>query len=248
MTDIFKQLAPRWRRVVRDYALTIWKQKDTPKTFEKFNTQAGLFALRYKRELQDYYKRKEINVYRGTIDGKVNDWLARQNATVDTLKVIALAKKDKLIGDEFAKLASQQGADVQKTLNKIYDVKAGENVYRAFSFGENFEARAEQIGEENAFELGREINEAVLSQDSELYLWENQHDNRVRETHKNAPKGLGGLVFLFSDPPTTITAGGVSHTGNPGTDWGCRCFADIAPKGAKPKRRYTVTEKKSKKR
>ena len=248
MTDIFKALAPRWRRVVRDYALTIWKQKDTPKTFEKFNTQAGLFALRYKRDLELYYKNKELNVYRGTIEGKVNDWLTRQSATVDTLKVIALAKKDKLIGDEFAKLASQQGADVQKTLNKIYDVKAGENVYRAFSFGENFEARAEQIGEENAFELGREINEAVLSENSDLYTWVNQHDNRVRESHKNAPRGLGGLVFLFSDPPTTIDIYGNRFTGNPGTPWGCRCIADTAPKGAKPKRHYTVTEKKPKKR
>lgn len=247
MTDIFKKLAPRWRRVVRDYALTIWRQKETPKTVERFNAQAGLFALRYKHELQLYYKQKELNVYRGTIDGKVNDWLARQNATIDTLKVIAAAKKDKLIGEEFAKLASQQGADVQKTLNRIYAVKAGENVYRAFSFGENFEARAEQIGEDNAFELGREINEAVLSQDSDMYLWRNQDDSRVRETHQDAPKGLGGLVFLFSDPPTTVDAYGRSHTGNAGTAWGCRCFADTAPKSAKPKRHFTVREK-SKKR
>lgn len=247
MTDIFKKLAPRWRRVVRDYALTIWKKKNTPKTLEKYNTQAGLFALKYKRELELYYDRKDIQVYRGTIEGKVNDWITRQNATVDTLRVIAMAKKEKLIGDEFAKLSSAQNPDVQKMLNKIYAVKKGENVYRAFSFGENFEARAEQIGEENAFELGRDINEAVLSEDNDRYLWRNQDDGRVRYTHDDAPKGFGGLVFLFSDPPTEISIYGAVHTGNPGTAWGCRCFADTAPTRAKAKRHYVVHEKKVKK-
>lgn len=246
MTDIFKRLAPRWKRVVRKYALDIWKKRDDKKSEHYFVTQAELFARRYAYDLREYYENKEIKIYRGTIDGKVNDWLARQRATQQTLQVIAAGKKDKLVAEEFAKLQKAQGEDVQKMLNRMFAARQGESVYRVFSFSENFKDRAEQIGEETAFELGSDINNAVLGDIGDAYLWQNQGDARVRYVHDDAPKGLGGLVFLFSDPPTTIDLYGNAHTGNCGTAWGCRCFAEKPPKGAKPKRHYTVREKKSK--
>jgi hypothetical protein len=248
MTDVFKRLAPRWKNVVRKYALKIWKNQDDEKADEFYQNQADLFARRYKYDLRKYYENKDIKIYRGTIDGKAQEWLHRQAATRESLKAIAEGKQNKLVADEFAKLAKSKSADAQKMLNRMYAAREGESVYRVFSFTENFEARAEQIGEETAFELGREINEAVMSNDSDRYLWQNQGDNRVRSTHEDAPEGLGGLVFLFNDPPTTIDAYGNVHTGNPGTAWGCRCFADEAPKGVKPKRGFTVKEKKRKKR
>ena len=221
MTDVFKRLAPKWRSVVRKYALDIWRKKDEEKADAYYETQAELFARRYKYDLRKYYEKKEIKIYRGTIDGKAQEWLHRQAATRESIKTLAEGKQEKLVADEFAKLAKSKSADTQKMLNRMFAAREGESVYRVFSFADNFEARAEQIGEETAFELGRDINEAVMSNDSNLYLWRNQDDARVRETHKNAPVGLGGLVFLFDDPPTTVDAYGHTHTGNPGTDWGC---------------------------
>lgn len=248
MTDVFKRLAPRWRSVVRKYALDIWRKKPEEKADEYFETQAELFARRYKYDLRKYYEKKEIKIYRGTIDGKAEEWLTRQAATRESIKTIAEGKKDKLVAEEFQKLAKSKSADAQKMLNRMFDAREGETVYRVFSFADNFEARAEQIGEETAFELGRDINEAVMSNNSEKYLWENQGDARVRSTHEDAPEGLGGLVFLFTDPPTTIDVYGNSFTGNPGTPWGCRCVAGVAPKGSKPKYRFVLREKKRKKR
>lgn len=248
MTDVFKRLAPRWRAVVRKYALDIWKKRDEEKADDYFVTQAELFARRYKYDLRRYYENKDIKIYKGTIDGKAQEWLHRQAATRESLKTIAQGKQDKLVAEEFAKLTKSKSADAQKMLNRMFAAREGESVYKVFSFADNFEARAEQIGEETAFELGRDINEAVMSNNSDIYEWHNQGDARVRSTHKDAPEGLGGLVFLFSDPPTTIDVYGHTHTGNPGTAWGCRCFADEAPKGVKPKRGFIVREKKSKKR
>jgi uncharacterized protein with gpF-like domain len=48
---------------------------------------------------------------------------------------------------------------------------------------------------------------------------------------------------MFADPPTTVTTAGRRHTGNPGTEWGCRCYAEIAPEREKALQNYIVYER-----
>jgi uncharacterized protein with gpF-like domain len=55
---------------------------------------------------------------------------------------------------------------------------------------------------------------------------------------------LEGKCFLFSDPPTTVTKYGKKHIGNCGTDFGCRCWAEIAPEREEVLKNYIVHEKK----
>lgn len=186
--------------------------------------EAELFKRAYQRSLTEYYQDAQIKIYRGTITAKADAWLTQQRALAESVRVIAKAKKDKLIAEEFDSLRKEQDGDVQKAINRIYltkkDIERGGEVYRVFSFADNFEARAQQIGEESAFDLGREINESVISQNGDEFGWESQRDRNVRATHKK----LAGKNFKISDPPTTRDKYGREHTGTPGTDWGCRCY------------------------
>lgn len=242
MISVFKKLAPRYSRIVRRYALDVWREKKPVMRDKIFYEEAERFKLAYERELRKYYQQEQIKIYPGTITAKGDAWLVQQKALAESVKVIAKAKKDKLIAAEFDKLKTEQDGDVQKAIDRIYlsteDIKKGGEVYRVFSFADNFEAKAMQIGEEAAFDLGREINETVISQDSDEFGWETQRDNRVRATHKK----LAGKNFIISDPPTTRDKSGREHTGLPGTDWGCRCWMAPSWPGKKVLRNYTVTE------
>lgn len=186
--------------------------------------EAEGFKRQYEFGLRKYYQESGIRVYAGTIKAKADAWLYQQQALAESIRIIARAKKDKLIAEEFDALKERQDGDVQKAINRVYlskkDIERGGQVFRVFSFDENFEAKAQQIGEEAAFDLGREINEAVISQDGEEFGWETQHDRNVRATHRK----LAGKNFKISDPPTTRDKYGREHTGLPGTDWGCRCY------------------------
>jgi uncharacterized protein with gpF-like domain len=129
--------------------------------------------------------------------------------------------------------------DAQKVIDKIYGAKENEEVYKVFSFKDNFEAFSKQQGDEAAFELGTGMNEKIIKEYTDRYFWKTQKDKRVRNTHMQ----LENKCFLFSDPPTTIDKYGNKHTGNPGTDYGCRCWAESAPEREKPLRKHVVREK-----
>lgn len=239
MIDVFEKYAPRWRRVVRDYALRVWDDNADEDARLDYDLKASLFARSYRRALENHYKEKGIKVYRGTLDGKMKGWLDNQQAMRDTLANLVKTRQSELVAKEIERLRTAKDPDAQKMLNKLYEAKEGENVYKVFSFAEHFEDKAEQIGDDNAYELGREINETVIKQHSEVYIWDTQRDKKVRETHRK----LRGKCFRFDDPPTTVTKSGKEHTGNPGTDWGCRCFATIPAKPQKPLRGYKVYER-----
>ena len=237
MIDIFEKYAPRWRLAVVKYARAVWMGGAEQDDDARYDRLAILFSREYRHALEKHYADKGMTVYRGTLDGKVTEWLRQQDALKETLKVIAEKKKTKLIQDEIEKLEKTQ--DAQAMINKLYEAKENETVYKVFSFADNFKDLAGQHGDENAFALGTGINEAIISQYSDKYFWRTQKDKRVRDTHQQ----LDGKCFLFSDPPTTIDKYGNRHTGNPGTDWGCRCIAEIAPEREKPKLGYVVKEK-----
>lgn len=223
MIDLFERLAPQWKNAVRKYAFSLWKGEDE---FDLFNERAERFAKRYRRELEEHYRLRGLRVYRGTLDGKVHEWLERQRALRDTLPIAIKERKEKVKDD------------YQKYLNETFGAKKNENVYKVFSFADHFEKKSEQIGDDNAYDLGREINEGIIGQFTDRYIWTTQRDRRVRDTHRK----LAGKCFLFDDPPTTVTKSGRVHTGNPGTDWGCRCWAEIPLKNIKPLRGYIVHE------
>ena len=237
MIDIFEKYAPRWRLAVVKYARAVWMGGAEQDDDARYDRLAILFSREYRHALEKHYADKGMTVYRGTLDGKVTEWLRQQDALKETLKAIAEKKKTKLIQDEIEKLEKTQ--DAQAMINKLYEAKENETVYKVFSFADNFKDLAGQHGDENAFALGTGINEAIISQYSDKYFWRTQKDKRVRDTHQQ----LDGKCFLFSDPPTTIDKYGNRHTGNPGTDWGCRCIAEIAPEREKPKLGYVVKEK-----
>ncbi len=225
MINVFEKLAPRYKRLVRRFALDVWKDRATKAHTKKFLEDADRFKRAYEKELTKHYRDEEIKIFPGTITAKANQWLADQVALAESIRVIARAKKAKMIAEEFDAMRKNESADVQKALDRIYltkkDIEAGGSVYRVFSFAENLEAKAMQIGEESAFDLGREVNNAVFAANEDVFQWNTQGDHAVRWTHKRMAK----RNFYFNDPPTTIDEYGNKHTGLCGTDFGCRCFS-----------------------
>ena len=237
MIDIFEKFAPRWRNTVARYARYVWTGSVTQKVEETYDKQALHFAREYRYALEQHYAKKKMNVYRGTLSGYVFEWLKKQDALKETLKIVAAEKQDKLIQDALKELKDTK--DAQKVIDKIYGAKENEEVYKVFSFKDNFEAFSRQQGDEAAFELGTGMNEKIIKHFTDRYFWKTQKDKKVRPTHDM----LQGKCFLFADPPTTIDKYGNRHTGNPGTDYGCRCWAEPAPEREKPLRKHIVREK-----
>lgn len=236
MLNIFEKFAPRWRNSVAQYAKSIWTGSVTEHTDWVYDKQSVIFAREYRYALEKHYSEKGLKVYRGTLDGWVNEWLHKQQALKDTLKFIASEKQDTLVKKAIEELKDSK--DAQKVIDKLYGAKENETVYKVFSFKDNFEAFARKQGDENAYDLGTGMNEGIIKQYSDRYFWRTQKDKKVRPTHEM----LQGKCFLFSDPPTTVDKYGNKHTGNPGTDYGCRCMAERAPEREKPLRNYIVRE------
>jgi hypothetical protein len=237
MNNIFERFAPRWRQAVSIFANKIWVGDDDEKSEEEFEQKAVLFSRAYRHAMEAHYRAKRMDVYRGTLDGWVFEWIKKQNALKDTLKVIVQDKQDKLVKKEIELLKSTQ--DPQAMIDRLYKAKENETVYKVFSFKDNFKNLSEQYGEESAYDLGTGINERIIQNFSDKYFWNTQHDKKVRDTHRQLYK----KIFLFADPPTTVDKYGKRHTGNPGSDYGCRCWADVAPEREKALRGYIVYER-----
>lgn len=242
MIDIFENIAPRWKNATREYALALWNKKDITEAKKAFNKKALLFSRSYRLELERYYAGKGMKIFRGTLDGKVNEWLVQQYALRDTLPIAIAQRQDQLVQKEIERYRNDESYQAQQMLNKIYDAKENENVYKVFSFKDHFKSKSEQIGDDNAYDLGTKINEGIITQFSDRYYWRTQKDKRVRSTHRK----LANKCFLFADPPTEVLLSGKRHTGNPGTAYGCRCWAEIAPARAKVLRHHVVYEEKRK--
>jgi hypothetical protein len=236
--NVFKKHAPAYKRLVRKYALDVWKDRATKAVKEDFFHKAERYKRHYERDLIDHYHKAGIKIYPGTIRAKANQWYEDQGALIESIEVIADAKKSELTTELFDKLRTEKSADVQKKLNKVYltqaDLARGAEVYKVFSFSENLEARAMQLGEQEAYDLGAEINHDVMTALGDRYQWNTQEDSRVRRTHRKLDK----KTFLYSDPPTTIDQYGNKHTGHAGTDYGCRCWE--SPSTRKPFRNFVV--------
>lgn len=216
--------------------MTAWRwgsqSKETRKAELELYQKADTFRMRYERALKEHYREQDIRIWPGTIKAKGQEWLREQKSLTQTVKVVADAKKNKLAVEEFEKLRKESPGDVQKLLSKIYltpeQRRDGENVFGVFSFKDEMAKRAEQIGEESAFDLGKKVNDAVIQDLGDRYRWTTQEDNRVRKTHRK----LNGKTFLWTNPPTTIDEYGNKHTGHCGSDWNCRCYAE--PSKGKP--------------
>jgi len=240
MNDIFENIAPFWKNATRDYASALWNKRDITQAQKAFDKKALLFSRSYRLALEKYYAGKGMNVFKGTLTGKVNEWLVQQSALRDTLPIAIAQRQDQIVQKEIERYKNDESYTAQQMLNKIYSAKENENVYKVFSFKDHFKSRSEQIGDDNAYDLGTKINEGIITQFSDRYYWRTQRDRRVRSTHRQ----LANKCFLFSDPPTEVLKSGKRYTGNPGAiSYGCRCFSEIAGKRAKPLRKYIVYEK-----
>lgn len=236
--NIFKKYSIQWQNAVARYARLLWTNSMTRKADEHYNKQAISFSKQYRYELEKYYAEKNMRVYSGTLDGYVNEWLNKQQALKETLKVVADEKQGNLVKKALSELKDTK--DTQAVIDKLYGAKENETIYKIFSFKDNFEKFARQQGDEEAYNLGTGMNEGIIKQYSDRYFWRTQKDKRVRNTHMQ----LAGKCFLFSDPPTTIDKYGRREAGNPGViGFGCRCFADPAPEREKPLRGYVVYER-----
>lgn len=239
MIDIFEKLAPQWCRAVKDYARAVWDDEDDDEAREIYDSRARLFARRYRHALEAHYAAKGMRVYRGTLDGKVKEWLGGQGALRDSLKTMIGERQSEIVRKEIARLQKDESYTAQEALDKVYEARKGEHVYKVFSFDEHYKNKAEQIGDENAYNLGTAINEGIIQEFSDRYIWTTQRDKRVRQTHRK----LQGKCFLFDDPPTEVSKSGKEHKGNCGSQWGCRCFCEIPTKPTKPLRGYKVHER-----
>ena len=238
MIDIFEKYAPQWQRAVKDYARAVWDNDDSIEAREMYDARARLFSKRYRRALEQYYSARGMRVYRGTLDGKVHNWLAEQAALRDSMKEMVFNRQSEVVQKEIARLLKDESYTAQEALNEVYEARKGENVYKVFTFDDHYKDKAEQIGDENAYALGTVVNEGIIKEFSDRYIWTTQKDRRVRSTHRQ----LAGKCFLFDDPPTEISKSGKEFKGNPGLAWGCRCAAAIPTKPIKPLRNHKVYE------
>jgi hypothetical protein len=85
--------------------------------------------------------------------------LNNQQALRDSIETMVKTRQGSLVAKEIERLRTDTSYDAQKMLNKIYEAKEGENVYKVFSFDDNFKDKAKQLGDDTAFDLGRDINE-----------------------------------------------------------------------------------------
>ena len=235
--SIFDKYVPMWRNAVTRFAHSVWHGEDNQEAELLYDRKALLFSREYQRALENYYAKKGMRVYRGTVSGHVYDWLRKQEAMKDTLRVIAAEKKDKLVEAEMERLKTTK--DPQAMIDKLYEAKENETVYKVFSFKDNMKDLAGQYGEEDAFGLGTGINERIVQQYTDRYFWRTQKDKRVRNTDQQ----LEGKCFLFTDPPTCVDKYGRRQKANPGGKFGCRCWADPAPEREKVLRGYVVHDK-----
>ena len=240
MIKVFEKVAPAYRRVLTSYARDVWNGKTFDK--EKFLKDVEGFANRYKRELIKFYKEKDIKIYPGTIKAKVEVWIEQQLTIMKNIKKISEIKKEDLkneIKDIFLDEGESLTGAMQKGIKQYVDKKASSAIAQgAFSFSENLSKKSGQIAEQSAFEFANEINNEILEKIADKYTWMDQRDKRVRATHRK----LRLKTFDPVDPPTTIDKYGNKHTGNPGTDWGCRCYRDVPKKGARVLHGYIVRE------
>ena len=240
MIDVFKKHEKHYQRIVRKFAIDVWKERATKETYSDFYKRVFSFRKKYERDLVEYYAERKIKIYYGTIKEKADQWEKDQRILVETIQSVSDAKKGKIKEEVFDNYIKIKSPKMQKLLNDLYltdtEKKAGTDVYRVYSFSENLLDKSEQLASQSAFDLGKDINHEIISENGEKYKWQSQEDNVVRKTHRK----LNGKTFLYSDPPTTVDKYGRRHTGHPGTDWGCRCYE--MPSNAKPLSNYIVTE------
>lgn len=226
MIDVFEKLAPRYKKIVRSYAKKIWLGNDSKALEKKFLDQAELFSRLYKRELIRFYKNEGIKIFSGTIDAKANQWLVDQKTLIKHVKEISGDKKDQAKFELVSKMLGPGKRGAQDLIDEL-DLPD-----RKFSFSKHMQKKADQLGEQASFDLGADINNIVIEEAGDTYEWTSQEDSKVRPTHKK----LNGKIFSFENDPTTIDKYGNEHTGSPGTDYGCRCYAVL--KKGKPKLNY----------
>lgn len=240
MINVFEKYEKPYQRIVRRLAIDIWNNRADKSALELFYSRAKRFRNNYEKALVKHYKEKNIHIFPGTIKAKADQWFSDQSVLVETLSSISDIKKNNIKTDLIEDYIKDKSPKTQKLLNDLYlseaEKAAGGKVLRVYSFKDNLEKKAEQMGSQAAFDFGTEINDAVLGEQFEAYDWNTQGDHKVRKTHRK----LNKKTFLFSDPPTTIDKYGRQHTGNCGTDWGCRCFG--SPPTGKPLRNYVVRE------
>ena len=228
MIDIFKRLAPSYANIVRKLAIDVWYERED---FDKFIASAERFKLRYERELAEHYRRLKYPFRRSEIRDLADEWLADQVTIFGKVQEVSDEKKKNLQ----IKLNESKDNKRAEVSSLIEEAKRHEGrIARVVSFADNLEKRSEQIGEDQAFELATRINHQVVENLSGVYVWRTQEDARVRKTHRK----LANKIFAYDDPPTTIDEYDHVHTGNPGTDWGCRCWEEAAR--GKPLRGYVV--------
>lgn len=219
-------MAPAYGRVLRKFALDAWYGRADK---ADFIDAADRFRRRYEADLMAHYRKVGYPFRPAQIRAEADAWLADQVTLADKVEEVAAEKKDTL-AEELDVLRAGKIEEVKFLLSG----KPEGRVSPVVSFSRNFEDKAVQMGEEAAFDLAKEINHAVVSGMGDVYRWTSQEDKVVRKTHRR----LNGKLFTYSDPPTTIDEYGRAHTGNPGSDWGCRCI-EVPAKG-RPLRNYTV--------
>lgn len=219
MIDIFERYAPSYARVLRRYALDVWFERADASELLR---SAEHFKKRYEKELIERFKRRRLSFSPKRIQELGDLWVTEQLTTSKRIFEIAEEKKKKIrekieivdsIEKGFADFAAMPKTE-----------KGLARVLPDTTFSANLARRALQIGEDEAFILGRDLNHFVVSSNSDVYRWMSQRDNRVRSTHRI----LDNRLFSYTSPPTTIDEYGHKHTGNPGTDWGCRCWEEEA--------------------
>ena len=218
MFNIFEHFTPAYGRLVRKYALDVWYGRADEKQFLK---KAFFFKKRYVQELTAHYRRKRFPVRPAIIQELADEWLKDQIVLTEKINFISDKKKGGL-KSEYLNLSEYKRQEVSKLLSGA--IRPEGKIAPVVAFSSNLEAISDRLADQSVWDLSTMINHNVVSDIGKVYKWRTQEDANVRKTHNL----LRNKLFSYENPPTTIDQYGNKHTGNPGTDWGCRCWEDPA--------------------
>jgi SPP1 gp7 family putative phage head morphogenesis protein len=184
-------------------------------------------------QLQESYSEDELRTIATKIGMEVSDYnmdLLRQG--LKKVATIDLFFPDTYLGEELAAFAASNVELITNLGEEALD-RIQKEIFDGFRQGLRWEdiaenildvsdpedgitrRRADFIARDQVSKLNANLNQLrQMDLGLERYTWRTCLDERVRDSHAEKE----GKVFRFDDPP--------DDTGNPGEDYGCRCWAE----------------------
>lgn len=229
MINLFKKFTPSFQNIVRKFAVDVWYGRESEKEFLK---KIREFRQRFEKEIISFYRAKGLKVDFKEIQNLSLQWESEQ--------ILISQKIKKNIKSKERKALAEKKEEIQKEQKELYESAKAKRrkdftpVVESLTAGKmnsEYLKKSKQIGDESAFDFISKINNKILIDNSSkgVFRWITQGDNHVRKTHRKLDK----KIFAWNNLPKID-----GEEVEPGSQWGCRCYAEITT--GKPLKNYEV--------